>query len=48
MRMQLWELKERVDALVELNGDGTWLNMDVGFRSGASAMIQVIINEDEL
>jgi len=48
MKMQLWELKERVDALVETHGDGVWLNCDIDFRDQASGNVGVMINEVEV
>jgi len=48
MKMQLWELKEKVDALVEKNGDSTWLNAHIGFAEGAGAHVAVVVNEREL
>jgi hypothetical protein len=48
MKMQLWELKERVDGLVESHGDNVWINRDIAIVDSASGLLHVIIDEGAL
>jgi hypothetical protein len=48
MKMQGWELKERVDRLVETHGDSVWINADIDFRDAPSGGVYVMLNEEEL
>ena len=45
MKMQLWELIERVEKFEKTHGDNVWLDADVALEDTSSGLLHVVINE---